>query len=283
MNKSKFIGIIKLFRPELPISAGICVVAGELLALGALPTLNDLLLGFFSVFFISASALILNDYFDIESDRINTPHRPLPSGLVTPRDVVTLAVIVSLLGLVLAYLINYTALVIAAILWLIGFLYNWKLKLTGLFGNLLVSISVGMTFIFGGIVVGNVNGIVIFFAILAALVDLAEEIGNDAMDLEGDKKVNSKSLAVIYGRNKVLKISIAIFYLIVAFTVFPFIFNMLSLIYIIPLLSMDVIIIYAASQLLKAETEKGRKYLRIIYLYASAIIFVIIIMRVVEF
>lgn len=62
MNRTKLIGLVRLFRLELPFSAGICVVLGELFALGALPPTQDLLLGFFSYFFISATALILNDH-----------------------------------------------------------------------------------------------------------------------------------------------------------------------------------------------------------------------------
>jgi len=37
-----------------------------------------------------SAALILNDYFDLEIDRVNAPLRPLPAGLVTQRDVLVL-------------------------------------------------------------------------------------------------------------------------------------------------------------------------------------------------
>jgi len=80
----KIKGLSQLFRVELPIAAGICVIAGELIATGSAIYLHELLLGFIVGFFISSSALILNDYFDIESDKINVPTRPLPSGKVKP-------------------------------------------------------------------------------------------------------------------------------------------------------------------------------------------------------
>jgi geranylgeranylglycerol-phosphate geranylgeranyltransferase len=57
-------------------------------------------------FFISATSLILNDYFDIESDKINAPERPLPAGLVTERDVVLLSIVVTMLGFITGYLIS---------------------------------------------------------------------------------------------------------------------------------------------------------------------------------
>src|SRR3972149_6554245 len=81
--KNKIIGMVRLFRPELPFAAAICVVLGEILALGGFPTARELSLGFACGFFMSATALILNDYFDLEVDRINAPERPLPSGQVS--------------------------------------------------------------------------------------------------------------------------------------------------------------------------------------------------------
>ena len=129
-------GLFRLFRFELPFAAGVSVLMGELLALGRFPAVGDMAAGFLSVFFISASALILNDYFDIESDRINAPERPLPSGQVSPQDVIILSIVVTILGLAISYWSGLAALLVAGLVWLVGFLYNWRFKQTGLPGNL---------------------------------------------------------------------------------------------------------------------------------------------------
>jgi geranylgeranylglycerol-phosphate geranylgeranyltransferase len=84
----------------------VCVISGELLASGRLPSASQMVLGFLCVFCISAASLILNDYFDIESDRINAPDRPLPAGFVTRRDVVFLFVVVTMVGFVSAGMIS---------------------------------------------------------------------------------------------------------------------------------------------------------------------------------
>src|SRR5512135_789718 len=110
MTKSKLTALSRLFRPDLSVTAGICVFLGELLALGSLPSFAQAIYGFLSIFCISATALILNDYFDIETDRINAPSRPLPSGLVTKSEVVILSVAVALLGFLFSALISYQAL-----------------------------------------------------------------------------------------------------------------------------------------------------------------------------
>ena len=137
MTRSRLIALSRLFRFELSFTAGICVILGELLALGSLPSPAQATYGFLSIFCISATALILNDYFDIETDRINAPSRPLPSGLVTKPDVIVLSVVVALLGFLFSALISYQALVVTVGVWLVGFLYNWRFKRTGILGNLL--------------------------------------------------------------------------------------------------------------------------------------------------
>src|SRR5574342_1242479 len=99
MFNKKIRGMIQLFRPELPFAAGVCVLIGEIIALGQFPSIREALLGFACVFFISGSALILNDYFDLEVDRVNAPNRPLPAGLVAPFEALLLTLVTLLVGL----------------------------------------------------------------------------------------------------------------------------------------------------------------------------------------
>src|SRR5688572_15281949 len=110
MFRKRMLGLFRLFRFELPLTAGVCVILGELLALGEIPTTKEMILGFLSVFFISATSLILNDYFDIESDKINAPERPLPAELVTKRDVILLSCLSTAIGFIASYTISFKAL-----------------------------------------------------------------------------------------------------------------------------------------------------------------------------
>lgn len=278
MKKIK--GLIRLLRFELPLSAGICVVMGQLLALGEFASVFITASGFLSVFLISASILVLNDYFDVETDKINAPDRPIPSNIVTPFEALLLSIILLSLGLTLSYLISNTALLCSIGLLIVGFLYNRKFKKSGLPGNLLVSFSVGMTFIFGGISVGfPFSKAVLFFGLIVALVDLGEEIAADAMDVIGDKLINSKSIAILYGKPIALKISSYIFSFVILLTAIPFMMNWFSLIYLIPITIMDLSIGYASFKLLKSKNEEGRKFIRWIYLGATLGLLVFLIMR----
>jgi geranylgeranylglycerol-phosphate geranylgeranyltransferase len=278
MKKIK--GLFRLIRFELPFSAGVCVIMGQLLALGEFATVTLTLTSFFSVFLISSSILVLNDYFDVETDRVNAPNRPIPSNLVTKSEALIFSILLLIIGFALSYFINISAFVCAIILSVVGFLYNRKFKKSGLAGNMMVSFSVGMTFIFGGISVGlPFNKIVLLFGVIAALIDLGEEIAADSMDVKGDLLINSNSLAIKYGTSTAIKISSSFFFLVILLTLIPFIFDWLSLIYLVPIAIIDFSIAYSTFRLIKSKNEEGRKFIRWIYLGSTFGLLIFIAIR----
>ncbi|PIQ11284.1 MAG: prenyltransferase [Ignavibacteriales bacterium CG18_big_fil_WC_8_21_14_2_50_31_20] len=255
---------------------------GQLLALGEFATLTISILGFLSVFSISASILVLNDYFDVETDKINAPHRPIPSNLVSPLEALIFSLALLFSGLILSYLMSFTALLFSITWSMIGFLYNRRFKQKGIVGNILVSLSVGMTFIYGGVSVGlPFNKIALFFGVIGALVDLGEEIAADSMDMKGDLIIDSKSLAIKYGKETAIKISSLIFVIVILLTSIPFIANWFSLIYLLPIGIMDLSIAYFSFRLFKAKNEEGRKYIRMIYLGTTLGLIIFLILRLI--
>jgi geranylgeranylglycerol-phosphate geranylgeranyltransferase len=282
MISKKIKGTIQLFRPELPFAAGVCVVLGEIIALEGFPPLRELLLGLACGFFLSGSALTLNDYFDIEVDKINTPQRPIPAGLLTPADAIWLTGIATLIGLTAALLISPLAFLLGIVFWGIGVLYNWRYKAHGLWGNLMVAASVGSTFLLGGIAAGQpLNKVVWFFALTAFFVDLAEEIAGDAMDMEGDRKRRSKSIALITGRNLALRITALLFVLVALLSYIPFVLGWMEGSYLLLVCAINVAVIFFTIRLLKSQTsEEGRSAMRGIYL---SILFGILVFNGVQF
>jgi geranylgeranylglycerol-phosphate geranylgeranyltransferase len=144
----------------------------------------------------------------------------------------------------------------------------------------MVSFSVGMTFIFGGITVGKPFEIIVwFFAIIVSLIDLGEEIAADAMDIEGDRLAGSHSLALVLGSEKALKISGAIFLLVVLASSLPFLLGWLERIYLFPILLIDMVILYSTSKLLDSRIVNKRIYIRWIYLTGLVAFLIFIIIR----
>lgn len=280
MKKLK--GLIRLIRFELPLAAAICVMLGQLFALGKFASLHLTLSAAISVFLISASILVSNDYFDVETDRINAPHRPIPSNAVTSNEALLLASFLLITGIILSYTISIEALLFSIGLIVIGLLYNRKFKPNGLTGNLMVSFSVGMTFIFGGLSVGlPFNKIVLFFALIAALVDLGEEIAADSMDVKGDLLIDSNSIAIKYGKEKALRLSGLIFTSVILLSLIPFLLQWFKLIYLLPIAVMDFFIGISTYKLIKSKNEEGRKYIRLLYLGATFGLFIFLFMRLI--
>ncbi len=269
--KTKAFGAIRLLRPELPLAAGMCVVLGELLALGAFPPPLTVALGFACGFFLSGSAMIANDVFDLEVDRINAPQRPLPSGLLTATEAMALAVLAALLGLAASAPFGLSALGFSLMVWALGFLYNWKLKAAGLWGNLIVSASVGSTFILGGILVGQMAASILWvFAAIVFLFDLAEEIAGDAMDAEGDRLRGSKSIAILWGKRVALTISGVLLGAVIVLTFVPVWSGALGTLYLATIVLTDLAIVYFGTRLLRHKTEvEGRRAMRGLYISAS--------------
>jgi len=268
----KLLSLIRLFRPELPFAAGVTVLVGEMVALGGLPSVREALLGFICVFLLSASALILNDVFDLEVDRINAPERAIPSGAVTVGEAVGLSVPVTLSGLAAAWVLGPSALGFGVFIWVIGFLYNWKFKRSGLPGNLMVATSVGSCFILGGMAVGELSNPMLWFMALGAfLIDLAEEIAGDAMDMEGDKVLGSKSLALRFGRTAALRVSAGLFALLFILSLLPIIRGWMGVQYLLAIIVADGCLLYFTVKLLRSTNSKeGVFAMRSIYLGFTA-------------
>jgi geranylgeranylglycerol-phosphate geranylgeranyltransferase len=275
--------IIQLFRTELPLAAGVCTLIGATIPAGKLPPLWIALSVFLCVFFISSSAMISNDYFDLETDRINAPNRPLPSGHALPKDAILLTFLTAILGLAAAARIGLSALVVALVLWMIGLLYNWKGKATGLIGNLIVSACVGMVFIFGAIAVGEPwNPVSRTLGGLAFCFDLGEEIAADAMDVEGDRLRGSNSIAIIKGRRAALSISGLLFGFFILISLLPVIFSWLGTLYLFLLPIMDGYIIFCSLKIIRSQTtQSGRPWVRWNYLGVTFCLLVFLLARVV--
>ena len=147
----------------------------------------------------------------------------------------------------------------------------------------MVSFSVGMTFIFGGVAVGKpVEVAVWFFGMLALLINLGEEIAADAMDMDGDRKAGSRSLPVLMGRENAIRISATLFFLVIVISFLPFVLGWMEWIYALPFLFMDGMILVSTIKLLDAKLANRRRYIRWIYLSASLAILIVIVIRLLK-
>jgi geranylgeranylglycerol-phosphate geranylgeranyltransferase len=162
-----------------------------------------------------ASANMWNDYLDVEIDRINQPHRVLPSGQVDPTMAWRVSVGLSVLGLVVAGFINLPAFLITLTSTIILYLYSWKLKSTVLMGNATVATISAMSVVFGGVAAGNVRP-TLWLAIIIGVGILGREVLKTMADYEGDLSQDCKTVATVWGK----KAARAIFFVLAVATFF---------------------------------------------------------------
>jgi geranylgeranylglycerol-phosphate geranylgeranyltransferase len=266
---------------DLALGAGFFMVAGEIHAVSGLPPLYTVLYGFLTLFFISGSANIANDYFDRDVDRINLPSRPLPSGRISVQELWVLFILFTAAGMITAAFLGPLVLAVVIVLWGIANLYNIRLKEYGFAGNLIVATCLGMMFITGAIAMGTINGVVLTFAALAFFFDLGEEIASDAMDVKGDQVRSSDSLAKKWGRQRALKIALLMFTVFFVLTLFPFLSGWLGYDYLFLIAVTDLWMIWCSLRLMKFRTtEDGREQIRRLYLAWGMFVIVFALFRI---
>jgi len=232
-----------LTRPVNVLIAAASIFIGAFIT-GTISPVAKVLLACLSGSLIAGAANTINDYFDIDIDRINKSYRPLPSGQIS----LTLALYFSLtlfaVGIIVGALVNWAAFFIAASSSVLLFMYSAFLKRTVLWGNLAVSFTTALAFVYGGISVGRFTASLIP-ALFAFMFHWGREIIKDTEDVEGDQANSANTLPVRYGEKAALTVATIIFFVLIVLTLAPYVAKIYGLYYLlIVILGVDAVIIY---------------------------------------
>lgn len=250
---------IELTRPANGLIAAASILVGAVIT-GGLDPVWRIALACISGFCIAGGGNSINDYFDIEIDRINRPNRPLPSARLSRKGsllfTLTLFVIGTGAGVLLGPYIGSIA--FGSTLLLI--LYSAKLKGTVLAGNICVAFVASLAFVYGGAVYGRLVPTLIpaWFALLFHLI---REIIKDMQDQEGDRQTGVRTLPVAHGLRAAQHSAAVFIVMLMAATPFPYILNLYTIIYLlIVLIGVDTVLLYVAYSLYRnpSPTNLGR-------------------------
>ncbi len=275
MGKAK--GIVRLTRPLNCVMMGIAVFVGAVLAKQAFSVGDwlNVLFGFLTGFLLTAAAMAINDYYDRKIDAINEPLRPIPSGLVSPREALALVVFLSAFGFVFAFLVSFSCLIVAVVSWIIVFAYVTVGKRSGLPGNFLVSVCVAIPFIYGSITVaGLVQLNVWLFVSMAFLSNTGREITKGNVDVKGDQAENVKTLAVRYGERNAAVAAVVFFVSAVCLTPVPLLLGLVSFWFVPVVLITDIGLIACSASLLGDPSRKNAKRIKnfVLYMFVSGLL-----------
>lgn len=218
MNSEQVKGALELIRPVNV--AIIMAVIGAAVLLADGPATSAVLAALAGGL-IGGAANAINDYFDVEIDRVNRPDRPLPRGAVTPRVAVIVWLTLSAVGISLNLFLHSPAPEIAGAAVAGLFAYSAIFKRTMLLGNLLVAGMTALAFIYGAIVAGNPEQ-ALFPALFAFLLNLGREILKDIEDMRGDRAGNAGTLPIKKGVPAALGLATGSFVLLIGSTLVPF-------------------------------------------------------------
>ena len=171
-----------------------------------------------SVVLITAAGYIINDIFDVKADLINKPKKVIVTKIISVEKAKRWYLFTNVLGVVLGIILclniqkpSYSFIFIGTPLLL--YYYAKSFKGIPFLGNFVVSFLVALSFSLVAFfdlnfeLKSNAQQLIIAVLILlfsvAFSLNLIREIVKDLEDVNGDKKLNLKTLPILFGRNRI--------------------------------------------------------------------------------
>jgi 4-hydroxybenzoate polyprenyltransferase len=165
---------------------------------------GSVVLGFCMLTCLSGAVYLLNQYFDVESDRQNNKLHFFPLGLISKRAARLYYAVLNVMALALATALSLRVLLVGLILIVLGVAYSadpWRWKdraypalLANAAGHGTLVFLVGWFISAGKLGEGLLNSLPYFFAVGAIY------ILTSIPDTEGDEAAGKRTLAVVLGR-----------------------------------------------------------------------------------
>ena len=263
----------------LSIGLGITIVENSIpIELILLSTASFILAWFFAVG--------INDYYDVEIDKIANPLRPLITEKLTKQDVKYFFIVSGVISLILAALCDLInakvgITILTSIFLLLGICYSMppiRIKSRNPFSSVVISIVTSECLLIGG-VLDHMTILSIIYAVLFGLIVLFISAAKDFKDIEGDRILQIPTVPIRYGAEKAALI-FQIFNIISYASLFIlYYFQSLSWLLSIYIVSVIIINIIIFQRLKKAHTkEMGEFIYRVGFsLYILGTIFLIIL------
>lgn len=155
------------------------------------------------------AGLYAGDYYDRDLDAISKPHRPVPSGRVSPREAFGFMVGYISVGYALALILSPWALLVAMLTTVFGIAYSKTFKRHAILGNLDRGLLACFTVTFAAAATRSLEAggmILILFGIFF-FHDSSSNLIGAIRDLEGDREAGYGTVPVVYGIKRSVQIS----------------------------------------------------------------------------
>ena len=228
MLKNPFIAFFKLIRVENLLIIAITQICMKYLVFAPLneyskftPTLFTISL--LSTILIAAAGYIINDYFDVKTDKINRPETVVIDVMIKRRWAMILHIVFNAIGLLLGFYLalkchSLKLLTFQILSILLLWFYSTHFKKQLLVGNIVVSLLTAtvplMPMVYDYYLIGEIEPIVTFiigdflktlviiilgYSAFAFLTSFAREVIKDMEDYKGDIQTGGKTMPIVWG------------------------------------------------------------------------------------
>jgi geranylgeranylglycerol-phosphate geranylgeranyltransferase len=255
----KLTALIRLIRPLNFFITFFVITVGYILAAQADISMFILFSASLSGAFTAAAGNIVNDIFDIESDKINHPERPLASKVISYNAAKSLWFLLTLISFIVSSLVSISSFLIVLFVHILLILYSFKLKSNPVAGNLLIALLTSSAFIYGGFAAGYPERTIIP-AVFAFLINYIRELVKDMQDIKGDLHTGTITLPGRYGLKNTKRIIFIFISFLLLFTLYPFATEYFKIeFFIIMMLIVNPLLVYTFKLLRSSEDEAALK------------------------
>ncbi|WP_299060794.1 geranylgeranylglycerol-phosphate geranylgeranyltransferase [uncultured Polaribacter sp.] len=175
-----------------------------------------------SILFITAGGYVINDIYDIETDKINRSKKIIIGKRISEKKAFKYYISLTFIGIAIGFLLSinsyiFLCFVIPVILL---FLYSKYLKRTPFVGNLtisfLISFVICLAYYFHFFFLYSydyslfdkpLRNVIYVYISFSFLTTLIREIIKDIEDIDGDLKIKAKTLPIVIGRKRASKVA----------------------------------------------------------------------------
>lgn len=164
----------------------------------------QIVMGALSAALLNAASNIINQYFDLDIDRINKPARPLPSGRVSISSAMIFCAVLYILSFILAYFVNLQFFWIVLFTAFITYAYSgppFRTKRHWFWANLTIAIPRGCLLVVAGwTAVRDIRDLEPWIiGLVFGLYILGAATTKDFADIEGDRQGGCITLPIRFG------------------------------------------------------------------------------------
>ena len=249
---------LELLRPSNIIILFFGTLLGAFVAIGkgAFFQLETYLAGLATIL-IGGAGNVINDYFDVEIDRINKPNRPLARGAISHKHALRYWLVLNLVALIISTWLTPLNLGMSLFTIPMLYIYSRYFKRMLFIGNVVISLLVSLGFLYGAASTGSVEN-VLYPTVFSFLLNLGREMLKDLEDVEGDKACGAMTIPIRFGVSITLSLTTLIFASMMLTTLVPYSTGEYGLIYfLVVMLGTNMLLLYVLIQAWRNPTKEN--------------------------